>query len=450
MDCEQALPLLVEQMDHEIQSGDQARLRDHLQSCSACRESSAVLRLQDADLRRSFAPCRRAADSLASRVISQLPRSDARKNRLWPWLPILTAAAAGFLLAILIFRPWGNPQVTNPELVRQDPVQPPKEESPLKPIGEFIFLAVTTGAVEIAEQGQEIWAAVQPGSSIAIGKRIRTPEKTRCELRLSDGSEVRLNSATEVHLKDARHFQVARGQILARTSASRDKSLRIGVTDAILSAGDGEFDLVCNLDESQLTVLRGDTVVEGKGKRAVIKQGERVKISKGLVSERGPVYDMFRETRWINEILLRKGRDNKELTDRVNGLLAQLGESKMAFLSETEIRSLGDHCVLPLTRFLLSPSSTNGELERKRPLAAHIVGDLAQPWSIPDLINLLNDQHGEIRYHAARALQRLTQQNQGIEPNDWRRAGADKLQQDGRRKWQAWWEEHKEFYPAPP
>jgi hypothetical protein len=450
MDCEQALPLLVEQMDHEIQPDDQVRLNGHLQSCSACHATSVAMRLQDADLRRSFIPYRRAADDLAARVISQLPHADSRKSRTRVWFPILLAAAAGFLLAILVFRPWGKPQSANPDLAIKDRALPPREVSPLDMVGETILLAVTTGAVEIAEQGQEIWATIQPGSAIGIGKRIRTPEQSRCELRLTDGSEVRLNAGTELHFVDSRRFHVARGQILARTPTNTGKSLNIGVPDAMVSSSDGEFDLVCNPDESRLTVLRGDTTVEGKGEAAIVKKGERVRIAQGLVSERGPVYDMLRETRWINEILLRKGRDNKELTDRVNGLLAQLGESKMAFLSETEIRALGDHCVLPLTRFLQSADSTKGQLRSKRESAANIVGDLAQPWSIPDLIQLLKDENGEVRFHAARALQRLTQENQRIDANEWRRNGQAKSREAGQQKWLAWWTEHKHLFPAPP
>src|SRR5207302_11051128 len=110
-------------------------------------------------------------------------------------------------------------------------------------------------------------------------------------------------------------------------------------------------------------------------------------------------------------ILILKGRNNKELARRIDGLLAQIGATKTSFLSEEEIRALGDHCVLPLTRFLES-DRYRGDAG-KRHVAANILADLAQPWSIPDLIILLRDNDGEVRYHAARGLARLTQQSFG-------------------------------------
>src|SRR5260370_14363548 len=106
MDCEQALAFLTAAIDRETQPDENVRLRAHLQECPACRASADAFRLQDADLRRLFASRRRAAAGVAARVIAQLAASPVRSRRRLPWLPIVVAAAAGFLLAVLRFRPW--------------------------------------------------------------------------------------------------------------------------------------------------------------------------------------------------------------------------------------------------------------------------------------------------------------------------------------------------------
>jgi hypothetical protein len=48
---------------------------------------------------------------------------------------------------------------------------------------------------------------------------------------------------------------------------------------------------------------------------------------------------------------------------------------------------LGDHCVLPLTRYIQSERSRGPGRQSKRASAARILADLPQPWSIPDLLH---------------------------------------------------------------
>src|SRR5215207_5412400 len=76
MNCDQAALLLSAQLDQEIQSDDQGRLDDHLRDCAACQATAEAFRLQDADLRRAFAPRRRAAARVADRVLQQFPFMD--------------------------------------------------------------------------------------------------------------------------------------------------------------------------------------------------------------------------------------------------------------------------------------------------------------------------------------------------------------------------------------
>src|SRR5437868_11790308 len=108
MDCEQALAILMAHMDRELQPEDRPRLEAHFRECANCRASADVYRLQDADLRRAFASRRQSSAAVASRVIAQVRAPSARARRRPPWLAVILSAAAGFLIAALLFRPWAK------------------------------------------------------------------------------------------------------------------------------------------------------------------------------------------------------------------------------------------------------------------------------------------------------------------------------------------------------
>src|SRR5690348_7140412 len=105
MDCEQALALLHAHMDRELQPEDRPRLEAHLRDCATCWANADAYRLQDADLRRAFARRRQASAAVADRVIMHLRANGRPRTRAFPWLAVVLSAAAGFLIAVLLFRP---------------------------------------------------------------------------------------------------------------------------------------------------------------------------------------------------------------------------------------------------------------------------------------------------------------------------------------------------------
>ena len=131
----------------------------------------------------------------------------------------------------------------------------------------------------------------------------------------------------------------------------------------------------------------------------------------------------------------------------VDALFAQIGRVKISNMYEDEIRSLGDHCVVPLTQFLCENGRQDTDEQRRT--AARILADVAQPWSAGELIKLLPDRDGEVRYHAARALQRVAGFDFGRSPEQYRdepaEAGASEV-----RRWQDWWAKNQDKYPRLP
>ncbi len=448
MDCAQALALLVADMDREIDSSDRALLQAHLKECAECRATAEALHLQDSDLRRAFAPRRRAATAVADRVIAQLRISAPRPQRRPRWGPLLLSAAAGFLLALLVFRPWERVQQP---VAKNDgsPVQPKEEMAQHEPKApqvnpETVLLTVANEAVEVMAPDSNLWQVLKGGATMPIGARVRTRPAVRCEFRTSDGSEVRLNGDTELLFNKARRLQLTKGQIMARV-AKANSPFQVAIPEATVTALGTEFDILCKPVETVLTVLQGATEVQGKGGTERVQTGQAATIVDGRVKERRPIGDPLELTSWTNEILTLKGRDNEELAKRVDDLLAQIGQAKADFFNEQQIRSLGDHCVLPLTRFIQSERSQANQ--RKRQMAAKIVADLAEGRSIPDLIRLLADRDRQVRYQAARGLRRLTGETLGREPEAWRDQSWQSSQQT-RNQWADWWQENKHRYPS--
>jgi ferric-dicitrate binding protein FerR (iron transport regulator) len=459
MSCNEVQSLLSGYVDQELLEADRQPLDEHIAACMSCRAALETLRRQDAELRAAFAPRREVATAVAEGVIGQLRSLQPPQVRTVRWLPLaasLFSAAAGFLLAFVLLRP-SQPTKQGPvvhEIVRDVPVilYGPAAPSPDQLASEDkprVELALATGRVEMCPPGLEDWRPMPTGEKLNDGTRVRTPAGVRCEFRCPDGSEVRLNGGTEITFKTRRALAVEQGQVFS-TVAKDVIPFEVSVPDAKVTALGTEFDVQCQpRADTVLTVVDGSTQIDGRAGQHIVKQGERATLRGGLLVNRGDVRDLVQATNWVHELLVLKGRDNKELEKRINVLLAQLGHEKLRYLHEPEIRALGDHCVLPLTRFVQSDLSA--KRTQHRHAAMHILADLAQPWSIPDLIRLLDDQDVQVRYEAARALRRLVGRDAelNIDPQRWRAPSVTACQ-PFTAEVQQWWNENRQRYPGIP
>ena len=104
---------------------------------------------------------------------------------------------------------------------------------------------------------------------------------------------------------------------------------------------------------------------------------------------------------------------------------------------------MGDHCVVPLTRYIQSDRSKEDSERRRK--AARILSDSAQPWCIPYLIELLSDRDGDIRATVAAGLTRVAGTTIGSD-QQWRQGSAAERERFI-SDWQHWWTENKENIP---
>jgi hypothetical protein len=291
---------------------------------------------------------------------------------------------------------------------------------------------------------QQVWYTCPTATELTPGAGLRTEVGSSCEVSTRDGSQVRLNGDTQAHFSGARQVELARGQLWSHI-AGGEAPFCVTVPDAKVLAEQGKINLSCQPGETVVTVVEGTARVESGEDSAMLDAGQSAKIVDGRLAGVQRVYDPVLVTAWIHELLAVKGPDDPEFSARMSDILAQLGQAKLSYLYEEEIRRLGDHCVLPLVRFLESSRSQGDEVKRVR--AAGIVADVAQPRSIGLLIELLADENPRVRSHAARGLLRLTTRDLGRTPAQWE-SEPWSSSAPTYRAWQEWWDANRSRYPG--
>lgn len=418
MDCEQALNNLGRLIDGELTADERAALETHMAACDACRVACLGLRADDAELLRAFMPYRTAGIKVADRVIEQL-RGEGQRRVGWrrTWMTPLVAAAAGFLLAVLVF-------------------QPSERQMPQAPAGlPFARLALATGPTEVRTRPADAWFMCPPSGEIAAGACVRTRGGARCELEARDGAQIRLDTDTVVELPKPRRVKLEQGELYSAIPGG-GAAFTIETPDAVVESTEGKLDVACSPGKASLTVIEGHASLACKSGVRQVAAGQCVRLTDGQVENSDSVADPLQATAWINELLVLKGPDNPELAERLNDILAQVGQAKLSYLYEDEIRRLGSRAALPLLRFIESPRSRSNVAARQS--AARLAADLADSTVCGDLIKLLADDDSHVRIDAARALERLTGINQGCSHDDWREDSP--ACQPALDAWRAWWQ----------
>jgi hypothetical protein len=195
-------------------------------------------------------------------------------------------------------------------------------------------------------------------------------------------------------------------------------------------------------DKVRVTAAAGNISVKARDASLQLEPSETATITRERV-DRDRSSDRLLAASWMQPLLIRKGRTDRELAERVDDLLAGIGKSEQSELYEAEIRSLGEYGVLPLLRFMTSPRA--GADGKRRLVAMQMISDLAPPWAIGDLVGLLTHPDADVRSLSAAALQRLTNQTQGIPPETWRGDPADR--ESAAAAWQTWWNKNRDRYP---
>lgn len=383
MDCTQAEPLLPALIDGEID--ERATLDAHLSECSRCRALLEELRADDSALEALFDAARRRADGLEDRVVASVRRE--RGGRVIPfWVP-LVSAAAGFLLAILLFRPWERP---DPQIITVKPTVAP-----------IARVTVVFGDVEVFDDGS--WKPVAAHADILPDMIVRT-KKGKTEVACADGSVVRLDEQTEVQFKRDNQVRLERGQVWF----AGEELSQIDTGDSTLEGGSGCVVNASKQDEQTLLACEQGSwaVTDSTGKKQNLKEKERLYVKEGQAGDPSPADDLELATKWVMEINALKGDDDPEFTRRIQTLMARIGEKKIQYLTEEDVRSLGTSCVRPLKAYVQETAGADSARGKRRQ-AAEWVAMVATEAQVADLVELLADEDPEVRVYIAQGLRRV-------------------------------------------
>jgi hypothetical protein len=448
MHCEEYLLQLNARHDGELSAEQCAELESHLAGCSHCRAAAEGFEAIDADLRQAFARRRASAAALTERVLAEVramaapaeivPAASQRRTRLLgelslaDWGRTLLATAAGFLLAVALLRTSTSPG-TNPGHVLT------ASTAGGRPAGRLV---VASGPVQMRATNQMPFLGCVDGSPIKPASVLRTGDNARCELSLEGGNMVRLDRNTEITLHRPDRVEVNSGRLWAASKAAQPIEI-VTFGCSIKSRTPSEVAVERQPKMARLIVVNGAVNVSAGKESKTLERGELVEVADGKLKEPQRENDPLLETAWMNGMLAGRSAGQQEFNQRVQGLLARIGSAKLSLLYEDELRRLGDGGVPPLLAFL--KTTREKPEEPRRIVAARIAADVAQPRRIGDLVTLLEDPSAEVRYHAARGLERLTGRDQGLTPEAWK-ADSHEKRDAAQQEWQEWWSANSDRY----
>ena len=383
-------------LDGELDEEESRALEAELDRDRESREEWNRLQLQDRELR----------DFFSTWQIGRKPRTSKERGL------VLKAAAAiliGFGLGYIVF---GMKDSSEPDREGPSPPVAQDEQKP-EPRPSIGHLVVSTGEVLIRDSEEKEFRILGNLEPIVPGATLRTGDDARCTLRLSDGASLRVERKTELTLQESRRIALDAGRVMAQLGSGGERLDFVAGGMAIV-AMNARFDLRQLSERTELVVLEGEARFGGQ----TVAEGYRGTAEEGAIQGIVRVRDLPLVSSWINELLTLEGHDREELHAQVASLLGQLGRTKMELLYEWEIRSLGEHCVLPLFHFIRSEEP--GASRRQKQTAAFILADVAGVAHLERLVLLLEDDDGIVRSHIARGLARIVGQSFGFNNDYWR------------------------------
>lgn len=157
----------------------------------------------------------------------------------------------------------------------------------------------SSGVVIIDGEGIERAAAA--GETLASGATVRTDERTRLVLALSDGSELVLNRDTELTLEASapRTVRLKQGELLAdiahlETAPHAFFDTPSGQVEVLGT----KFVLSASEDSTSVRVTRGTVRAHGAGGAADVKTGEEGILRQGAAASVGPASNLAESVAW--------------------------------------------------------------------------------------------------------------------------------------------------------
>jgi hypothetical protein len=172
---------------------------------------------------------------------------------------------------------------------------------------EFMHISLMDGDVQIRTEDTEEWVPASINMPLRDGDRIWVPEGGRLELRLRDGTYLRLNerSALEVLTldKDSFQFYLTEGHAYANFSGQRGSFLQMDTPVSSVRVYDRSIFKV-DLSEdglNHISVLKGSVDVESRSGKTTVKAGYTLTLQDETYAELSPLGPPDDWERWNME-----------------------------------------------------------------------------------------------------------------------------------------------------
>jgi hypothetical protein len=160
---------------------------------------------------------------------------------------------------------------------------------------EFMHIGLIDGDVQIRTEDTEEWVPASINMPLRDGDRIWVPEGGKLELRLRDGTYLRLDerSALEVLTldKDSFQFYLNEGHVYANFSGQRGSFLQMDTPVSSIRVYDRSIFKV-DLSEdglNEISVLKGSADVESRSGRTTVKSGYTLTLEDETYAELSPL-----------------------------------------------------------------------------------------------------------------------------------------------------------------
>lgn len=309
-------------------------------------------------------------------------------------------------------------------------------------------LAIAIGPVDVKGPGDADFKPLATGAEIEAKSWIRTGAKSKASVDFADGTELRINENSEILIDDPRHFEIKVGQVFLSSARSLQNPFTFKTQFSPVEFSGGSLDLAfihrdpndpavktISRTVTSVRVLEGTASVGSRRYTQKVTTGYWCTLVDATLNTPDQIGDPTIPTRWVHEILLKRGKGTPEIETRLQNMLQMLGRYKEGEedLSDAGYRSLGEFAPPYLVANYLKYPPTAQETTRRR-AAAKIVAELGTRAQVPALVALLQDPDALVRVPAAKGLERLTGTNLKFDETYWKGEKPDA----GQKAWDDW------------
>jgi hypothetical protein len=327
--------------------------------------------------------------------------------------------------------------------------------SPPPPKGEG-KIALATADLELKGPSDADYRIIPAGSDLEANSWIRTGPKVKLAVDFSDGTELRINEKSEILIENSHQFEIKVGDIYLVGAQNPQKPFRIKtqfspveITGGTISItfhrrdpSDPDFKKVSRT-QTMVLVAEGTAQLGDKQYTQKVVSGYWCNMVDGTLNTPGLMGGIAIPTRWVHDLLVKRGKPSPEIDDRLKQMLRMLGHYPEGQEDPSDLgyRSLGSYAPPFLVEGYLKYPTPAQDLPRKRAVV-RIIADLGGVAQAPALVALLVDPDTDVRVTAARGLERLAGTNLNFDAAYWKGDGRPNTKPEafeaGRKAWEEW------------